>query len=247
VKRPDKPARSSLSGILNVNKPLRLTSMQVVSIVRRRAGGAKTGHAGTLDPLATGVLIIALGRATRTIDALMATTKRYRTLIDLSAITESHDLERPPEKVEIESIPTFEDIERALDRFRGRIEQEPPQHSAIQVGGVRAYEHARQGRVVELAARTVQVHEMKVHSFDWPRVEIEIHCDKGFYVRSFARDLGRALRTGGYCVSIERTAVGPFTIERAFELDDVPDPLREGDLMSVEDAMSTLRRAEAPS
>jgi len=231
-----------LSGFIILDKPEGFTSMQAVAAVRRRAGRAKTGHAGTLDPLATGVLVIAIGRAaTRHLSAIMGTDKRYSTVIDLSAFTATDDREGERREVCVAVPPPADDIRAAVRGFVGEISQRPPSFSAIKIAGRRAYKHARQGRDVQLAPRPVIVHGIDVVSYHWPRVELAIHCGKGSYVRSLARDLGLALGTGGHCLSIRRTAVGPFRIEDAVTLDDVPDPLGQESLIDIERALAMVR------
>jgi len=215
--------------------------MDVVAEVRRRAGGVKTGHAGTLDPLATGVLVLALGRATKSIDRLMVGDKRYRTTIDLGAFTATDDREGARQEVEVRARPTEADIRAALLRFTGAFLQRPPAHSAVKIGGRRAYKLARRGEVPEVPARPVVVHALDLLGYDWPQVELAIHCAKGFYVRSLARDLGAALGTGGHCAAIRRTAVGPFTLDRARPLADVPQPLTEAHVLTIEEALAELR------
>ncbi|MCA9289750.1 MAG: tRNA pseudouridine(55) synthase TruB [Phycisphaerales bacterium] len=235
-----KPPRPSTVGILILDKPVGRTSMQAVATVRRRAGGVRTGHAGTLDPLATGVLVIALGRATKSIDRLMATDKRYRTEIDLSAFTTTDDREGERTEVDVVTPPSREAVEAALARFVGPIMQAPPTFSAVKIGGRRAYQLARRGRPADIPARPVTIHALRLDAYDYPRLEISIHCGKGVYVRSLARNLGEALGTGGHCAWIRRTAVGPFTVDEAMTLDAVPDPLEEAMLISIDDAMARV-------
>lgn len=239
------PHPSHPVGFLVLDKPLRLSSMQAVARVRRRAGGAKTGHAGTLDPLATGVLVLGLGRpATRHLQALMGTDKRYHTEIDLSAFTATDDREAEPEPVPVDAPPTDDRLLAALDRFTGEIMQRPPAYSAMKVGGRRSYALARKGRDVELAPRPVRVHSIDLLRYEWPLVELDVRCAKGTYVRSLARDLGVALGTGGHCASIRRTAVGPFTLDLATTLDDLPDPLDASDLIPVDHALRLVRESQ---
>ena len=243
-----KPQRSAapapdLHGVLVIDKPLGLSSMAVVARVRRKAGGARTGHAGTLDPLATGVLVIAIGKATRIINQLMNTDKRYRTTIDLSAFTSTDDREGERAEVVVDSPPQREVVERALRRFTGRIMQRPPAYSAMKVGGQRAYKLARRGREVDLPPREVHVHSIAITSFQWPLLEIEVHCEKGTYIRSLARDIGAALGTGGHCASLVRTAVGPFTLDCAMALDSVPEPLTPCNLIPVSEALAMIQES----
>lgn len=218
-------APSDLSGILVLDKPLGWSSMKAVAVVRRRAGGVRTGHAGTLDPLATGVLVMALGRATRLIEQLMATEKGYRTTVDLGAFTTTDDREGERTEVPVSAPPTREAIDAAIQRFVGTIQQRPPAFSAMKVNGRRAYQLARRGREVELAPRPVQVHALRCTRYEWPEVELEIRSGKGFYVRSLARDLGVALGTGGHCASLRRTAVGDFDESMAWSVEALPERL----------------------
>ncbi|MSR33320.1 MAG: tRNA pseudouridine(55) synthase TruB [Phycisphaerales bacterium] len=222
---PEPPTKTS--GILIIDKPLGVSSMRAVEMVRRGMGGLRTGHAGTLDPLATGVLIIAVGSATRSINMLMDLEKKYETTIDLSATTPTLDSES--ERVEIARTtppPNMQIIEHALKQFIGSYPQVPPSFSAKQIKGRRAYDIARSGEHVLLAPRMVKVHELTMLSFAWPIVRLAIRCDKGFYVRSLAHDLGVALGGDGYCTAIRRTAIGPYTIDRAIELkqEALPNP-----------------------
>jgi tRNA pseudouridine55 synthase len=211
--------------------------MAVVATVRRRAGGARTGHAGTLDPLATGVLVLALGRATKVIDRIMATDKRYRTEVDLSAFTTTDDLEGERTEVPVATPPTRDRLEAVVGRFVGEIEQSPPAYSAVKVGGRRAYKLARRGETPTLPPRPVVVHDLHVVSYEWPVLELDVHCGKGVYVRRLARDIGEQLGCGGHCLTIRRTAVGPFTLEMAMPLDDVPEPLTAEHLLDIDEAL----------
>ena len=214
-----------------------MSSMRVVEIARRRAGRAKAGHAGTLDPLATGVLVVAFGRATKSIDRLMATEKKYETEVDLSAFTATDDREGERREVEVARPPTRDDVTNALRLFHGDIQQRPPSFSAIHVQGKRAYQLARDDQPQELPARTVRVHEIALLEYEWPIARIAMRTGKGFYVRSLARDLGVALGTGGHCASLRRTAVGPFTEQLARRLGDVPELIDASCVMTLEAAL----------
>jgi tRNA pseudouridine55 synthase len=222
-----------LSGLLVFDKPLGWSSMQAVAFVRRRAGGVRTGHAGTLDPLATGVLVMALGAATKRIDEIMATEKRYRTTIDLSAFTTTDDREGQRTEVEVSTPPSPAQLDAALRTFIGTIMQRPPAFSAMKVGGRRAYKLARRGDDVQLAARPVTIHEIELVRYAWPDVEIDIRCAKGTYIRSLARDLGAALGTGGHCAALRRTAVGQFDESMAMRADDVPEVIDAASLRQL--------------
>lgn len=214
--------------------------MKAVAEVRRRAGGARTGHAGTLDPLATGVLVIAIGAATRSIERLMDTEKGYRTTVDLSAFTTTDDREGAREEVPVGRAPSRDDVDAALRRFIGPIQQRPPNFSAMKIAGRRAYRLARAGREVELAPRPVMVHDLRCLRYEWPEVELEIRSGKGFYVRSLARDLGRALGTGGHCATLRRTAVGPFEESMARRVDELPARLDQHDLIALDAALAMI-------
>ena len=238
-----------MAGVLIIDKPIGQSSMKTIAGVRRRAGAArvpgsrrtKVGHAGTLDPLATGVLVVAIGRAaTRLIGPLMATSKGYQTEIDLSAFTPSDDAESPREPVHVSTPPTREAIDETLDQFRGDILQRPPVYSAMKVGGERAYKLAREGNAPDLAPRPVHTESVTIEDYVWPRLTLDIQCGKGFYVRSLARELGTALGTGGTCLSIRRTAVGPFTIDMATKPADLPESLARKDLLSIEETLALL-------
>jgi tRNA pseudouridine55 synthase len=223
-----------LHGILALDKPLGFSSMKAVAIVRRRAGGTRTGHAGTLDPLATGVLVLALGKCTKEIDRLMATEKRYLTTIDLTAFTTTDDTEGERTEVALcapgarADAPTRAEVEALLAaRFTGTVMQRPPAFSAMKVGGRRAYALARKGEAPELAARPVQIHSIEVTGYEWPLLSLDIHCGKGTYVRSIARELGQALGTGGHCTMIRRTMVGAYGVDRAVAMDALPEAITQ--------------------
>lgn len=224
---------SPLSGLLVIAKPLGLTSATVVRIVRRRAGDVKTGHAGTLDPLATGVLILCLGKATKAVERVMALDKRYRAVVDLSARSSTDDGEGEITPVTCDAPSSREAVERALLSFTGRIVQSPPIYSALKVGGVCSYRLARRGDAVALRPREVTVHQIDLIGYDFPRVTIDVHCGKGVYIRALARDLGVALGTGGYLAELSRTAVGPYNLESARTLESLPEALRHADLLPV--------------
>lgn len=223
-----------VSGLLILDKPIGWSSMRAVAYVRRRAGGVRTGHAGTLDPLATGVLVLALGAATRRIERLMATRKRYRTTVDLSAFTTTDDREGERTEVAVASPPSRVQVDAAVESFVGTIMQRPPIYSAMKVGGRRSYKLARKGDAVELAPRPVDVFAIRVVRFAHPQLELDIECGKGTYIRSLARDLGVRLGTGGHCESLRRTAVGPFDESMARAVDALPAIVGQDDLIGME-------------
>lgn len=221
-------AAPGISGLLAVDKPRGATSMDVCRRVKAAliAGGAprsvKVGHGGTLDPLATGVVVVLVGRATKRCDEIMAGEKRYEAEVDLAHTSPTDDLEGALTPVAASSPPTRDEVEAACGRFVGVIEQRPPAHSAIWVDGTRSYELARRGREVNLPARPVEVHEVSVVRYAWPRLMLDVRCGKGTYIRSLARDLGASMGVGGVLTSLRRTAVGEFTVDRAVPLDAVP-------------------------
>ena len=236
----EQPSKPNLNGVIAIDKPRGPTSMSMVNLIRRKCRKEKTGHAGTLDPLATGVLVLGIGRMTKKLGHMMNTHKRYTTLIDLSANTAGHDAESTREEVEIESVPSMKQVVSAVETFSGDIMQAPPNFSAVKIGGHRAYAVARTGKELKLEPRKVRVHNISVIGYEWPIVTIDIKSAKGFYVRSLARDLGRILGVGGYCTEIRRTEVGGFTLNLAMQLEDLPEFISQEDLISPVIAMKML-------
>ncbi|MBL9149416.1 MAG: tRNA pseudouridine(55) synthase TruB [Phycisphaerae bacterium] len=229
-----------LEGIFVVDKPLGMSSFGVVARVRRAAGRAKTGHAGTLDPLASGVLVLAVGKATRAISQLMDTDKQYRTEIDLSAFTTTDDREGERAEIAVPSPPTDDAVRAALATFVGVVQQRPPAFSAMKVDGERAYRLARAGAPPDLPPRPVRIDRVELLRYEWPIVEIAIACGKGTYIRSIARDLGIALGTGGHCATLRRTAVGPFDDRSALQLDRLPNMLTQAELIPTARAIEMV-------
>jgi tRNA pseudouridine55 synthase len=235
---PEKPVPS---GLLVIDKRLGLTSMSVCAVVRGklRSGGApkriKVGHGGTLDPLATGVLVVLVGKATRKCTQVMEGEKRYIAEVDLSRTSTTDDLEGKITEIPAPLIPSREEIEAACLPFLGWKRQRPPAHSAMKIGGVRAYKLARLGEEPEMKPRFVEIIDIGVLEYAWPVVKLDVRCGKGTYIRSLARDLGQALPgpLGGMLVSLRRTAVGRWTIEQAATLDQLPKVLRQEDLLPV--------------
>lgn len=213
-----------MNGWLVVDKSAGMRSAAAVAVVKRRTQAAKAGHGGTLDPLATGLLPIALGEATKTVPHLMERSKTYRFTVKWGEARTTDDEEG--DVTETSPVrPTAPDIEAALPRFRGNIQQMPPAYSAIRVQGRRAYDLAREGRSVELAPRSVRVARfVLVSRLDADRSEFEVDCGKGTYVRALARDLAVALGTRGHVARMRRTRVGPFDEDAAISLDNVAEP-----------------------
>jgi tRNA pseudouridine55 synthase len=211
-----------LNGIINLNKPPGLSSARAVGRVKRLLPrGIKIGHAGTLDPFATGVLLLLVGKSTRLCERLMDQPKQYLTTIKLGATTPTQDPESPEAQMPGIRPPTCAEIELALRGFTGQIMQRPPAFSAMKVGGRRAYDLARKGHDVQLAPRPVNVYAIELLDYAWPLVRLRIDCGRGTYIRSIARDLGEALGTGGYLTQLCRTRVGAFRVEDALELLDM--------------------------
>lgn len=226
-------------GWLVLDKPLEVTSTRAVGIVKRLFFAQKVGHAGTLDPLATGILPIALGEATKTVPFAMDGEKVYRFAVRWGAETTTDDREGAVVH-ESDKRPTEAEIQALLPSFTGAIMQVPPQFSAIKVDGERAYNLAREGETVELQARPVVIDELYI--VEMPRADttiLEARCGKGTYVRAIARDLGRALGCFGHVVELRRTRVGPFREEDAVALEDLEDAAEAGD-----DLMAFLRPVE---
>ena len=233
------------TGFLVIDKPLGISSMAVVSKVRWAASrGAdvkksKCGHAGTLDPLATGVVICCCGKATKQIDRFMGLTKEYVAEVDLTAFTTTED--REGERTEVEparGVPTREHVAAACASFVGEaVEQVPPRFSAIHVDGQRAYALARAGEDVKMKPRFVRIDAVELLDFAWPLATVAVTCGKGTYIRSLARDLGVALGTGGHLASLRRTAIGPFRVEDAFALERYSVPMDSDDLRPVPESL----------
>ena len=209
--------------IICIDKPLGWTSFDAVkrvrgAILRRlRVKKFKVGHAGTLDPLATGVMIITTGRATKRIEQLQAGVKEYVATVALGATTPSFDLETPVDATYPTSHITRELVEEALSRFIGAIEQVPPAFSACKIDGKRAYELARKGREVELKAKTLVIDEIELLEYSPEAITIRVVCSKGTYIRALARDIGLALGSGAHLTALRRTRVGDYTIDHCVD------------------------------
>lgn len=216
--------------VLLVNKPLEWTSFDVVNKIRFKLKTKKVGHAGTLDPLATGLLIVCVGKMTKRIEEFMGLEKEYTGSITLGQVTASFDLETPIEETCDISHLTEDMVYSATKTFLGRIQQLPPAHSAIKIGGKRAYELARKGKPVELSPREVEVSAFDITAIDFPRVSFRIICSKGTYIRSIARDFGEILGVGAHLSGLCRTRIGPFTLAQATDINNITvDP---GDVLS---------------
>lgn len=211
-----------MDGIINLDKPAGLSSAAVVNAVKRLLPRkTKVGHAGTLDPFATGVLLILVGKATKSCESLMDQPKQYEATVKLGATTATDDPESPEmATADAQEVPLTQ-IELAISRLTGPIQQIPPTYSAIKVGGRRSYDLARHGKPAELAARAVRVDQIQILSYQWPLLKLTIDCGRGTYIRALARDLGAALGVGGYLTELRRTKVGPFTTHGSVSLNDL--------------------------
>lgn len=234
------PPPPTPAGVLLIDKDVGPTSMQVCAAVRSRfrRGGApkriKVGHAGTLDPLATGLLIVLVGKATRLCDRFMADEKEYETTIDLAHFSDTDDAEGERTPVPCEEPPNLMDIQSAAARLTGSIQQTPPAYSAIHVDGQRAYRLARAGHAPVLPPRLVRVLDFEIAEYRFPLVSARIVCGKGTYIRSLARDMGRLLGTGGMLTQLRRTRIGDFVVTSANRVHLLPDPLLQEHLRRVD-------------
>lgn len=222
-----------IHGVIAIDKPVGVGSTEVVRRVRYAAGDVKTGHAGTLDPLASGVLVCCLGRATKAVERLMGAGKEYRATIDLTGFTRTDDAEAAVEPVPVATPPDRPAIETVLAAHVGAIAQTPPAYSALKVDGRPAYARARAGEAVTLPARTVRIDAITCDAYAWPYLEITVRCGRGTYLRSLARAIGVALGTGGFLRGLRRTAVGEHRVADATPLDALPTPLTQAHLRPV--------------
>ena len=207
-----------VSGVLVVDKPIGMTSHDVVQIIRRGTGIRRAGHTGTLDPRASGVLVVLIGPAVRLSEYVSASDKRYQATIRLGSSTDTYDAEGVvTSSGSVENI-TEDEFNEALQKFVGEIEQVPPPYSAVKVQGRKAYEMAREGEEVELAPRKIQVYSLDLLEWDPPEAVVDVFCSSGTYVRSLANDLGAALGCGAHLVGLRRTKSGRFTLRDAVPL-----------------------------
>lgn len=222
--------KNVVSGVLVVDKPIGLTSHDVVQIIRRGTGIRRAGHTGTLDPRASGVLVVLIGPAVRLSEYVSASDKRYQATIRLGSSTDTYDADgiMTSSEVPIDEI-TEEQFNEVLEKFIGEIEQVPPPYSAVKVKGKKAYEMAREGEDVELTPRKINVYSLEVLEWDPPEVVIDVYCSSGTYVRSLANDLGNALGCGAYLVGLRRTKSGRFTLRDAVPMRRLQEAFDAGD------------------
>ncbi|WP_270090837.1 tRNA pseudouridine(55) synthase TruB [Sphingobacterium sp. SYP-B4668] len=214
--------------MLLVDKPLTWTSFDVVGKIRNsiKPQKIKVGHAGTLDPLATGLLIVCTGKMTKQIDTFQAEDKEYTGIITLGATTPSYDLETDiDQRFDISDL-TADAIQAATQQFLGELEQYPPAHSAIKINGERVYEKARRGEEVELKSRKIRINSFDIEKIELPHVHFRISCSKGTYIRSIAHDFGKALDNGGHLSELRRTKSGDYDIANAWNLEKLIEVIR---------------------
>jgi tRNA pseudouridine55 synthase len=211
---------TSLNGLLVVDKPGGITSRRVVDLAQHWFGRkTRIGHAGTLDPLATGVLVLCLGQATRLVEYVQRMEKAYRSVFRLGARSDTDDADGTITATVGAAASELAFVKDVLAGFLGTIEQTPPVYSAAKITGRRAYDLAREGKDVSLASRAIQVHAVDILRYAYPELEIEVRCGKGTYIRALARDLGEKLGCGAFVQTLRRTRIGPFTEEHAISID----------------------------
>lgn len=217
-----------------MNKAAGMTSHDVVDVIRRITGERRVGHAGTLDPFATGVLVVGVGReATKTLGWITKETeKRYTATLRFGATSDTYD--REGMMTELEDVKPLKksEIQQVIRKYTGNIKQIPPAYSAIKIGGKKSYDLARKGEAVALAAREVTIHSLTIRSFAWPLLVIDVTCSSGTYIRSLAHDIGRTLGCGAYLEALERTAVGSYTLSMAHTLEGLENDW-EGSLLPI--------------
>lgn len=217
----------TVDGILNIDKPEGKTSFSVISCLRKLTGEKRVGHAGTLDPLASGVLPVCFGRATRIIRFLMDAQKTYRAEIELGITTDTFDREgKIVERLDPGYV-TEDEIRRVLCSFKGVIAQTPPIYSALKYQGRRYYDLARAGEQIEIKPRNIEISRLDLLSWEMPVLEIEVECSKGTYIRSLANDIGKILKCGGHLKNLVRTKYGPYDIESAISLSQVEAAIKD--------------------
>ena len=246
MNRPSKPPRRRVDGVLLLDKPAGITSNSVLQKVRRLFNAAKAGHTGTLDPMATGLLPLCFGEATKFAGELLAADKRYSATVRIGVRTDTADaegriLETRPVAV------TREQLEAVLARFCGDILQVPPMHSALKRDGRPLYEYARKGIELERAPRAVTIHSLDLRSLEGDRIDFDVDCSKGTYVRTLAQDIGEALGCGGHLTALRRTRIGSLHLEGAFTLEALEamtPEAREALLQPADALLTTLPRLD---
>jgi tRNA pseudouridine55 synthase len=210
--------------IIPINKPAGITSHTVVNKLRKFYGIKKIGHAGTLDPFATGVLILLVGReSTRRSDEFMKQDKIYRTKLKLGYISDTYDKDGVIQEYNVKKVPTSSEIESIIASFIGEISQIPPMYSAIKINGKKMYELARKGQTIDIPPRLVNIYNINVLEYTYPYLTLDISCSSGTYIRSLGYDIGMKLGTGAYLEELERRQSGEFNIDNCYTLDTLPE------------------------
>ena len=230
---------SHINGIINIDKPSGITSMDVVRKIRSASGVKKVGHGGTLDPLATGVIPVAIGKATRLLEYFLMSNKSYIARIHFGKTTDTFDSEGEIISTKVDPPLDINVIEKTMNSFRGEIEQTPPPFSAIKKNGRRLYELARRGIDTYIEPRNVTVNEIKIINYEPPILDLFIRCGKGFYVRSLANDLGKILGCGGYLNDLKRTSLGNFEISKSILLAKAMSAIENGDTSKIVQPLET--------
>lgn len=246
MNRPQRPPRRRIDGVLLLDKPAGMTSNAALQKAKWLLNAAKAGHTGTLDPMATGLLPLCFGEATKFAGELLAADKRYAATVRLGVRTDTADAEGQVLETRPVAV-TREQVEAVLARFRGDILQVPPMHSALKRDGRPLYEYARKGIELERAPRTVKIHTLDLRLFDGDRIEFDVDCSKGTYIRTLAQDIGEALGCGGYLTALRRTRIGSLQLEETFTLDALEalsPAAREALLQPADALLATLPRLD---
>lgn len=234
-----------MEGFLLIDKPAGMTSHDVVDRVRRITGTKRVGHAGTLDPFATGLLLVGVGRsATRHMQEIVGLPKEYEAEFTLGATTETDDIEGAVQEMPNVTPPSTTAIQEKIQTFLGEIDQIPPSYSAIKIQGKKMYEAARENKPLHAPARRVRIDAVDVISYEWPKLTVHIACGSGTYIRALARDLGQTLGVGGYVSTLRRTSIGSFGINEAVTLKTLEHEDWSAFLLPVEDLLSRLPSAQ---
>jgi len=225
-----------MDGVINLYKPTGVSSAKHAYRLRPIVGTRKVGHAGSLDPFADGVLVVAIDRATKLIERLMGLPKLYRTTLRLGVTNATLDPDQPFEPVPVATPPSPQRVAEAVSQFVGSIDQVPPQFSAIKVGGRPAYKMAARGEDVRLKPKRVRIYQIEILRYDYPHLDLEVRCGRGTYIRSLARDIGSVLGTGACCQTLTRLAVGPFHLDLSVRLDQTDPSEVCANVIAPEDA-----------
>ncbi len=219
-----KMKEESKNGFFGVYKPAGPTSHDIIDELRKITGISKIGHAGTLDPAAKGILVVAVGRQyTKKISKYRNSEKEYKAIIELGKVSDTDDKEGRIKAVDVQKIPKIEEVESKLEEFTGTIEQIPPVYSAVKINGTPSYKLAREGKDPEPPARKVIVKDIELINYDYPKIELKITTGPGVYIRAIARDLGEKLETGGLLADLVRTKVGEFNLKNSYKLDELKE------------------------